>query len=367
LLIWLLVSSAAGMMAFTEADTSGAARPAPLAIDMPDCPASEVFDSASNSCVAINYPCPSYLIDNNQNGIDDGDCYPLNIIQAPVAGSVTPAGPGLPTNGQATYRFPWPRGIALWVGVGCLVVDRQPYPRALVGVLTQLQLVEQMQDPRAKSANKNGLIDLGAYRQLGGGGYRIGADSTVTHPIAESGYLGELYGGGREFSTRTVLGLRYPGVDHVAARLEFRMAGIAPEWTLGLPVLGSTQPGGQARGRTVTLTYPYASYPQPAYSEVYSFLGPDQQLGHSLPAFKLQVETVWDLFLNVSWRQYYVSDSRYEFRQVPAREVWLGRYISFRAADPRDGALSYPAEFCNASGGSYIPVPVIEGQAALTR
>jgi hypothetical protein len=188
--------------------------------------------------------------------------------------------------------------------------------------------------------------------------------------VAESLNLGEPRGGsGRPvtFRTATALRLRYPSVDYVVARLVFRMTGYPPVWNLGLPVHGSAHPGDQALGNSYTLVYPYASFPQSGYASYYSELGPDQHNGHSLPAFKLTVQTYWDLSVVASWRQYYVSDHNYRFRLVASQEIFLGRYVSYRAADPRDSELKTQNQFCVASPDGFIPVTVIEGQAALTQ
>jgi hypothetical protein len=97
-----------------------------------------------------------------------------------------------------------------------------------------------------------------------------------------------------------------------------------------------------------------------------SSLGPALNGTNTLPAFKLALQTRWDLYLRSEWDDYTVNVAhnyvlaahrQFEVRVAPT-------YISYRAWDNRQSVTNAAGIYCNAAQG-YIPVPVIEAQAVM--
>jgi hypothetical protein len=93
-----------------------------------------------------------------------------------------------------------------------------------------------------------------------------------------------------------------------------------------------------------------------------------------LPAYRLQVRSEWEVWMQYSYEAYrivngvYVRDpanDRRSFTQVDT----LGMRVSYRAWDPQQGTLTglEGSPNCNATSAGYIPVPVMEGQTVLVR
>lgn len=327
--------------------------PTPMA---PVCGPNETW--TPGGCQPIRRECPAGTIDVNGNGNDDGDCQRLDPITRPMS-CWTPAGP-LPVTGHVECALPFSVGgqpLRLINAVGCLDVRRQPYPRALVGLPVELALRGIL--PPSQLAN----IPFGAP-----GSYRVATSEPWT---TEGLYLHERYGagvadsGGRPaFDTRRLLGgdaFPYPSLNNVRAQLRFRLQ---PE------VSWSTErlPGPFATGlaEPLKLIYPRASFPLPELADLLSPFGPAVNGANTLPAFKLNVQTAWQLVLVAEWDNYVVNGNRQYVRGAHERvEVPLGGpFTSARVWDSRQSAAGVAAVHCNAAAG-YVPVPVIEAQSAL--
>jgi len=203
------------------------------------------------------------------------------------------------------------------------------------------------------------------------GSYRLPASSAWA---TEGLFLHERYGaavtdslGQPAFDTRALLTgdtYPYPSVNNVRARLVFRMGTAASELTWTTAGFYDVLNGGLADwART---TYVRSSYPLPGSLPNISLLGPALNGTNTLPAFKLALQTRWDLYLLAEWDEFTVSaDHDYVYaghRQVEVRVA--PTYTSYRAWDNRQSPANATGIYCNAAQG-YIPVPVIEAQTVL--
>ena len=88
-----------------------------------------------------------------------------------------------------------------------------------------------------------------------------------------------------------------------------------------------------------------------------------------MTAFKVRVETAWQLYLVAEWDTYYVDGNNAYTRGAHQGAVApIGSlYESYRVWDGRQ-SLSFGAQsvYCNAQDG-YLPVPVLEAQSVLKK
>ena len=253
-------------------------------------------------------------------------------------------------------------GSALSVGasVGCLDIIRQPFPRAMVNLPVEYRLAQIIPPSQLRG------IAFGAP-----GSYRLSS----SNPWATEGlYLHERYGavtadspGRPSFDTRALLAgdsHPYPSVNHVRARLIFRMVTAPNELTWTTSTFPDVlQDGLNDWAKTI---YSRSSFPLPEIAPQLSLLGPAADGTNSLPAFKVQIRSRWNLYLNAEWDTFGVSGShQYVFTGHHQTEVQVApAYDSYRAWDNRQSPVNAEGIYCNAAQG-FIPVPVIEAQTVL--
>jgi hypothetical protein len=341
---------------------------APTPTATPTCPPDYEWTSWGG-CRPIPKPCPSGTIDVNGNGNNDGgnDCQALDTIITPsICGAWPPPGLLGPEGGVAC-ALPWSlngQSVVLLGATGCLDITRTPYPRAMVGVPTTFEI--------------RGLFDgVATIPDDLPGGYRLSSVPWATEGL----YLHERYTaisydylGRPAFNTRSLLGsdpYPYPSLNNVRAYLLFQMATDPNRilWTTesfsGAPLTGGL-PGNRV---TLESGYPRSSFPLSRYWYQISNYGPDKYGQNVLTAFKVRVETAWQLYLVAEWDAYYVDGNNAYTRGAHQGVVApIGSpYESYRAWDGRQ-SLSFGAQsvYCNAQDG-YLPVPVLEAQSVLKR
>jgi hypothetical protein len=235
--------------------------------------------------------------------------------------------------------------------VGCVDVDRKPYPRTLVHLTddTTLRL--------AGLVPPEGLgLGFGAP-----GWYRVTGAWRV-----QGLYLHERFGDTAAFNTQRLLGndpYPFPSIDRVTAYLEL----IAEPERTAWEVRGA--PAGvrvvERSGERAQLRFSRASFPLPGAAESFSLDGPDRDGRNTLPAYRVSVRTRWLARLVIGYAIFGVVDNRYELTGYAGPfAVPLGHYLSRRAWDW--GQSPDSPGFCDAAQG-YVPVPVLEAQAVLRR
>jgi hypothetical protein len=366
------------------------------------CPPGQTDDGGTTTCHPIpRPPCPAGKIDIDGNNEDDGwpDCQPLVKVAAPSGCAPS----GLDASGTVTCFLPGDQGSALgWGGralraaVGCLEISRSPFPRALANYPqdagnvggdpgTQFQL--RWEGVPADGALGSWIVppaDLGLAPSQSGG-YLPAGDATPAigdRSDAVRGLsLGELSGGGfgGGFNTAQILASRgyaypYPDIQNVKAYLAFKRVAnpAATDWTIDNFPTPTRSPGGE-----VWFKFPRASFPAPQNGTI-TYNGLDKNLNPTLPAFRLRVKSEWELVYVAEWDVYGVSSDHRYVRVGRQSEVIrsLGTYSSYRVwgggylyPQNRAGYVRQPkssAPFCQV-WSSYVPVPVIEGQAVLTK
>jgi hypothetical protein len=93
-----------------------------------------------------------------------------------------------------------------------------------------------------------------------------------------------------------------------------------------------------------------------------------------LPAYRLQVRSEWEVWMQYSYEAYRIVNGAYVPDLVNGRTGIvqvdsLRTRVSYRAWDPQQGTLTglIGSPNCNATSAGYIPVPVMEGQTVLVR
>lgn len=317
-------------------------------------------------CRPIVVPCPSGTIDINGNGNNDGgdDCQPLDPIAPPSSCALWPTGPYLTSANYAVCGLPFSMNaqpLAVWGAPGCIDLTRTPYPRALVGLKTTFKI--------------NGLFSSVEDVDVGDADwYRI---QPGTFWGTEGQYLHEHYGhitvdslGQLAFDTKALLSgdpHRYPSRNNIRARMVFSLMpldGVFQWTTTGLS--GETISG--LSSSPLETQFAFSSYP---YGRPYPTAnnGPDKTRQNTLPAFQVRLRSSWDLYYIVEWDNYGVDGSNAYVRGTHEQHILpLGRYYSYRAWDRQQARAGVESIYCNAApNGGYIPVPVIEAQAVVTR
>lgn len=347
-------------MALAPRPSTAEAQTVPTATPTPDCPPGEYWDPVMGRCWPIRRDCPAGLIDVTGDG---SVCEALDPVAPPGACLAWPSAPGLPATGSVECALPLQAGgqlLRISGSVGCLNVSRRPYPRALVNLPVEYRVTGVI-PPNQLSGIPFG--DPGSYRL------------SSSDPWATEGlFLHERYGGVTSdsfgqpaFNTRALLvgdAYPYPSVNNVRARLVFKMAtgAEALTWTTA----GRPSPFYGGLTQWAETTYTWASYPLPGSLQHISSLGPALNGTNSLPAFKVAVQSRWDLYLNAEWDEYTVNDA-HEYVWANHRQVEVRvapAYVSYRVWDNRQQPVNAAAIYCNAANG-YIPVPVIEAQTVL--
>ena len=357
------------------------------------CPPGQTDDGGTTTChVPRPPPCAAGTIDIQGNGQNDGgdDCQALDRITPPAACSPS----GADFNGTVTCSLPGSQGgavgwggIALRVAPGCMEISRTPFPRGMAN------FPKSSSEPgiqfNIRFDHVPGAGELGSWivppGDLGIGASESGgylAASSVTPLLGDRSdmvrglSLGELAGGGfgSGFNTQGLLGgdaYPYPNIRNVRAYLVFKRMADAIDWQLTDSTALVTRQGGE-----MWVKFPRASFPAHQNGAIV-YNGMDKDLNPVLPAFRIRVQTQWELDYVAEWDVWGVNASNgyvYVGHQGPIIDalridgswrVWGGGYLHpLNRADyrrqPRDSA-----PFCNQ--GSYIAVPVIEGQAVLTR
>jgi hypothetical protein len=330
------------------------ATPTPTAT--PACPPGEFFDPLMNRCRLLRQPCPEGTIDLQANGVDDGgdDCQPLDALTAPTGCAPLTGNPLNTPAGQVACALPWQVNgapVVVDAAVGCVDVDRRPYPRTLVHLTddTTLRLVGLI-PPEGLGL---GFGAPGWYRMTGA--WRV-----------QGLYLHERFGDTAAFNTRRLLGndpYPFPSIDRVTAYLELIAE---PEHTVW-EVRGA--PAGvrlvERLGERSRLRFSRASFPLPGAAESFSWDGPDRHGHNTLPAYRVSVRTRWLARLVIGYAVFGVVDNRYEvIGYAGPFAIPVGHYLSRRAWDWGQSPAS--PGFCDAAQG-YLPVPVLEAQAVLRR
>ncbi len=337
-----------------------AAQIAPAATPTPSCPPGEFWDPTMMRCWPIRRDCPAGLIDVTGDG---SVCEALDPIARPSGCVAWPTAPGLPPPGSVECALPLAAAgelLRLDASVGCLNVTRRPYPRAMVNLPVEYRVT--------------GII---APEQLWGvpfgsqGSYRLSAGNAWA---TEGLFLHERYGaltrdsyGQPAFDTRSLLAgdaYPFPSVNNVRAKLVLRMA-TGPD-ALAWTTAGISAPFFGGLSEWARTTYAWSSFPLPGSSQSISPLGPAMNGSNTLPAFRVTVQSHWDLYLNAEWDEYAVSGSHAYglagHHQVDVRVA--PTYASYRAWDGRQSHMGAAEIYCNAAQG-FIPVPVIEAQTVL--
>jgi hypothetical protein len=92
-----------------------------------------------------------------------------------------------------------------------------------------------------------------------------------------------------------------------------------------------------------------------------------------LPAYRLQVRSEWEVWMQYRYEEWGISGGTYGLvREISEDFVQVGTVgtrTSYRAWDPQQGTLTglEGSPNCNATSAGYIPVPVMEGQTVLIR
>jgi hypothetical protein len=319
----------------------------PALTPTPSCRDGEFFDPVMNLCRPIQRPCPDDKIDRNENGVDDGDCDDLDRIDLP---SLCMAGAALDANGMVTCTLPgnWD-GRQLRASTGCLAIDRDQYPRAMVNARLTFQITRII--PPAELPFD--VTESGGYQLVNGQPWEVMGAA-----------LGELYQGMEAFNTRDLLAgdpYKWPSVQNVRARLVLKRDPTAALWQLDGALGTNTR---IQSGREFRLMFRRSSFSEPAQN------GPDRSENNSLPAYRLRVRTAWQLYYVAQWDNYEVRNSRYTRVSRSQVEVAMGSpYQSDRVWGGRiqDAKLQSTAGLDYCTQTSYVPVPVIEVQAVLTK
>lgn len=311
-------------------------------------------------CQPIRVECPAGQVDVSGDG---HLCEPLDPIEAPQGCLTWPGGPALPASGEVECAFPWRAGgepLRVSASVGCLDVNRRPFPRAMVNIPVEFA-VSRIIPPQQLYG-----IPFGQP-----GSYRLSA----AEPWATEGlFLHERYGsattdsyGQQAFDTRTLLAgdaYPYPTVNNVRARLVFRLATSPAELTWTTAGFSEVLHGGL--GAPVRTTYARSSFPLAGYADLFTPYGPARDGRNALPAFKLRLRSRWSLYLLAEWDTFTVNDAH---EYVLSGHEWLEAavgpaYTSQRVWDGRQAPTNTGGSYCNAADG-FIPVPVIEAQTVL--
>lgn len=345
---------AIAISALLSAVSTGLSGTAPIALAQgptptatPTCPEGQFFDPVMNVCRPIQRPCPADKIDRNGNGVDDGDCDDLDRIDLP---SRCVAGATLDANGMVACALPgsW-AGRQLRASTGCLAVDRDQFPRAMVNSRLTFQITRII--PPAELP----------FDVQGSGGYEL-VNGQAWEVMGAT--LGELYQGTAAFNTRDLLvgdPYPWPSVQNVRARLVLKRDPTLALWQLEGVSGASTR---IQSGREFRLIFQRSSFSEPAQD------GPDRQGRNSLPAYRLRVRTDWQLYYVAQWDNYEVRNSQYTRVGRSQVEVAIGSpYRSERVWGGRsqDAQLQSTAGLDYCTQSSYVPVPVIEAQAVLTK
>ncbi len=295
------------------------------------CPPNTTDDGNPNETCHSNRPppCPDGTIDIQGNGQNDGgdDCQPWRHITTPSWCTPTP----VDFNGNVKCILPQNAGGGLgWDGtyvqaaMGCLLIDRTPYPRALVNYPQRPDQVGG--DTGVKFAlHDDGLslasdmaawippADLIGLAPGQSGWYQPATDVAINVGNRSDAVRGvELGEDTAGFDSRNILrahglwtGTRQNfDIQNVKAFLAF-VRDEAPDalhWDFSpnnLPFLSGI-------GSNVFFRFPRASFPAPINGDLAPD-GIDLNGGATLPAFKLVVRSQWDLWYFASWDTYYVA------------------------------------------------------------
>jgi hypothetical protein len=175
------------------------------------------------------------------------------------------------------------------------------------------------------------------------------------------------------FSTRVILqdhglwtgGRRTADIDNVMAVLVFVRDG-DPEWSFP----DNNLPFPDGSGQDVFFRFPRASFPTDINGYPVTNDGLDSHGNATLPAFRLVAQSVWDLWYWARWDNYTVVNNQAQPTGASVVRIQVGQYVSNRVwGVGNQEAVWQPAggvtPICNQA--SYVPVPVVEAQAVLTR
>ncbi len=340
-------------------------------------------DWNGSACVPKPPDCPEGTIDIQGNDRDDGgdDCRALDVVPVPAlneGGCVfAPNGTGnaICAAGLGDYR--------IQVAVGCLNVERTPFPRLMARSVS-----DKSGDEHQVVLRITGVLDhvldpwTGAALPANQAGwYQV--DSSPTGQVIVSGqFLHEQAGaptftsgnGLTGFDTRTLIhngtSHRYPSINAVRIKLYFQtdnrfittwdLAGLR---TVDLPT-----------GQEVRLDNPFvfSSFPDPRNGLEIVGGGLDRtRTTNTLPAFPLRVYTPWVLWWSLEYVPYTINGNAYVEQSSLARggvgdsTYRLGSLMSARIWDARQSVSGAVADgYCQADDG-YIPIPVLQGQSVL--
>lgn len=305
-------------------------------------------------------PCPADRIDLNGNGQDNGDCEPLDMVNVPRP---------IPTNCEPIGNYGTVRcglqppfeNLAVLGSPGCLRIDRNYFPRAIVNRQVTFQINGVIpSDDLPSSAS-----DEGFYRTIAGDPYTVwgrtlGEEAQGTLRFDVGSYLSDVMSDGHP----------YPNIDNVTGYLELQRTP-RTEWNVeggsGSTAIGNSQ------GDTLRVTFRQSSFPGPGTTMASDGPNADNS-ANELPAYRLSVQSAWTLTYVVSYDMYNVSANTYTFagRVVGARVPLLGANNprrSWRVLGGKQGGVLQNTDglsYCvsNVLDG-YVPVPVIEMQSVL--
>jgi hypothetical protein len=341
----------------------------------PACAAGTFWDPLLRICRPNKTPCPAGTIDvlsdrDNDDGGDD--CQPLDVVPAPLRLNCSPA-IELNATGAVVCQADFGPGrlsLPLDSAVGCVAVERTPYPRLIVGLGSRDSRV-------ATKFEAIGVLASVASVAVGTPGY-YQPDDRGREWTVRGLYLHERFGGAGSFDVRRTMdgdAYRYPSFNNLRAVLRFQLVEDSARWVLNTrPGFGADRAlarGGIGSPVSVDLQhfFRHASYPvnDPETGPV-AGNGPDRAGSNTLPAFQLQFQAQWRLLYEATWDNFGVNGANEYVRLGTGGtggEVELATFWAARAWDPRqrrDGATA--AAYCNAATG-YIPLPVIEAQSVL--
>ena len=343
--------------------------------------------------------CPSNTIDRNGNGQDNGDCVSITsaVLDNPpvrcslVSGSAEQYGrvicqPRWKLNGVAQDM---PVGPVL-ANQGCLDVRRNPFPRLMVGL-------------GAPTLSYNGVLATGVASINPGNwmtGYSEGWYQTSFSPsgriglpidggFAAGNWLGQAFGGsytGPEYPpVRLDLSAIdiYPSINNVSLRLVYVQM---PDDRIDVSISGSPAPFTPVEwDRSAPLHFLVNRSSNPAAAigadDLVSSGGADLNGQSTLPAYRIQIESRWTLYVQWRFELWEIRNNAYQPAMggggggpapiIAGGPVWTWPVrTGTRAWDSQQrssvGLIDRPN--CNAiAGDGYIPVPVMEGHSILIR
>lgn len=342
-------------------------------------------------------PCPGNTIDRNGNGQDNGDCVSLthaSIGRVPL-GYCNEVGGLVSRYGRISCRPEWTIGgttqplpfAALQVNPGCVRVERNPYPRLMIGLGSPTLAFSGLIPTNSDGVNPGGWMT--GYTS---GWYQTGLTGNAAIGLPSAGFFaagnwsnqpfGSNYFGAPFPKTRLDIPAAdfYPSVNNVSIRLVFVLD---PSAAHPMRVQFAGMPSGidavdWSGAEPLQLSVNRSSNPAARIGSdvVVGSGGPDLSGPADLPAYQLSVQSSWSLYVQVYYEYWVIVGGNYVRDPSQPAEMYseavgaLANRPSYRVWDAQQrvsaGLVGSPN--CNAlANEGYVPVPVIEGHSILIR